>query len=98
MLLHTTLVHTCGRPAELVATSKEDGEILFVNVCGPLREDLGAMALGHRRVTVDGAELLDRGGEPHEPGRRGKAPSFSDLARECAFGCSRSMHRERVGR
>ena len=52
MLLHTTIVHTCGRPAELVATSKEGGGILFVNVCGPLREDLGAMALGHSRVTA----------------------------------------------
>ena len=57
MLLHTTLVHTCGRPAELVATSKEDGGILFVNVCGPIREDVGAMALGHSRVAVDGAEV-----------------------------------------
>ena len=58
MLLHTTLVHTCGRPAEVVATSKEDGGILFVSVCGPLREDLGAMALGHP-IGATGAILIN---------------------------------------
>ena len=77
---------------------QERGGVLLVNVCGPIREDLGAMALGHSCVTVDGAELLDRGDEPHEPRRRGRALFFSDLARECAFGCSRSMRRERLGR